>query len=422
MRSVWFGISLPVMMARPTSAQDSARVADRTDAVRVYLDCEERGCDREYFVEQVGFVNWVRDRADADVHLLVNTIGTGGGGTEYSIAFLGARRFAGARDSLRYNSVPNESQDATRSGLAKLFKVGLVRFAATTSVAKQLDIRYESPKSTARAAVRDPWNFWTFEVGGDAFGNGEASFKSMRVFGNVEANRITERWKTELKLNSSYRSTQYELTEGTFKDYQRSASAGAKVGKSISSHWTAGGFTSVGRSDYQNQRVSAIIAPAIEYDLFPYAQATKRQLTFLYLIGPRYFRYKETTLYDKLEESLLFHQLLVGLRTKQQWGSSNVSLTASSYPTQSEFYRLTMNGHVELQIVKGLSMRLGGYAARVNDQLYLQKGKLTDEERLVRQRSLATNYEYFFSAGMSYAFGSIYNTIVNPRFRNLGDF
>ena len=107
---------------------------------------------------------------------------------------------------------------------------------------------------------------------------------------------------------------------------------------------------------------------------------------------------------------------------KQQWGSSNVSLSASSYPTQPDFYRLAMNGHVELQIVKGLSMRLGGFAARVNDQLYLQKGELTDEERLVRQRSLATNYEYFFSAGLSYAFGSIYNTIVNPRFRGLGNF
>jgi hypothetical protein len=72
-------------------------------------------------------------------------------------------------------------------------------------------------------------------------------------------------------------------------------------------------------------------------------------------------------------------------------------------------------------VVKGLSMRLGGYAARVNDQLHLQKGDLTDEERLVRQRSLATNFEYFFSAGLSYRFGSIYNTVVNPRFRNLGN-
>lgn len=145
-------------------AQEAAP-ADQTDAVRVFLDCNAQGCDRDYFVEQIGFVNWVRDRANADVHLLVTTIPTGSGGTEYSISFIGTRRFAGTRDSLRYNSVPNESQDATRSGLARLLKLGLVRFAATTSLAQQIVINYDKPRATARAAIRDPWSFWTFEIG-----------------------------------------------------------------------------------------------------------------------------------------------------------------------------------------------------------------------------------------------------------------
>lgn len=194
------------------------------------------------------------------------------------------------------------------------------------------------------------------------------------------------------------------------------------MGKSLGSHWTAGGYARVGRSDYDNQLLSLVAAPAIEYDLFPYAEATKRQLTMLYVVGPRHFRYRDTTLYNQTRQTLLYQQLLVGLRARQRWGSSNVSLSASNFPTRPDFYRLTVDGNVELQIVKGLSMRLGGYAARVNDQLHLQKGTLTDEERLVRQRSLATNYQYWFSAGFSYAFGSIYNTIVNPRFRSLGEF
>ena len=417
-----YGLASMVALAMPAGGQDSARVADQTDAVRVFLDCDGRGCDREYFVEQVAFVNWVRDRADAEVHLLVTMIGTGGGGTEYSIGFLGARRFAGVRDSLRYNSVPNESQDATRSGLARLFRLGLVRFAATTSAAKQMDIRYDKPKTAAKAAIRDPWNFWTYSVSADAFGRGESSYGSLNISSGIEANRVTEQWKAQLEINSFYGETRTELTDRTFHNFQRSANGGAKVGKSFGAHLTAGAYAGAGHSDYDNERLTTILAPAIEYDVFPYAQATRRQLTFLYLIGPRFNRYQDTTLYDKLEDSLLFQQLLVGLRVKQRWGSSNVSLTGSNYPTQPDFYRLTMNGHVELQVVKGLSMRLGGRAARVNDQLYLQKGALTDEERLVRQRALATNYQYFFSAGLSYAFGSIYNTIVNPRFRNLGDF
>lgn len=412
---------LAFLAAGALAAQGTTRVAERTDAVRVYLDCDERGCDREYLIEEVGFVNWMRDRADADVHLLVSTIPTGGGGTAYNVAFIGENRFAGVRDSLRYDSVPNEATDATRSGLARVIKLGLVRFVAGTSAARDLVVSYTKPAGGAKAVIRDPWNSWTYEVSADAFGNGEQSYGSLRVFSNLEANRVTEQWKAQVQLNNSYSASRYELTDGTFHNYQRSSVLTVGAGKSIGDHWGAAGFSTVGRSDFQNQRLSVFAAPALEYNIFPYSQANRRQLTILYLIGPRHFRYRDTTLYERTEESLVFQQLLVGLRAKQRWGSSNISLSASNYPTAPDFYKLSANGHVELQLVKGLSMRVGGYAARVNDQLYLQKGNLTDEERLVRQRSLATNYEYRFGAGVSYKFGSIYNTVVNPRFRTLGD-
>ncbi|HEX2457685.1 MAG TPA: hypothetical protein VHI99_28565 [Vicinamibacterales bacterium] len=42
--------------------------------------------------------------------------------------------------------------------------------------------------------------------------------------------------------------------------------------------------------------------------------------------------------------------------------------------------------------------------------------------RLNRQRELATSYQYDISFGISYSFGSIYNNIVNPRFRSAGGF
>jgi hypothetical protein len=56
----------------------------------------------------------------------------------------------------------------------------------------------------------------------------------------------------------------------------------------------------------------------------------------------------------------------------------------------------------------------------VNDQLYLPRGTLNDNEIIARQQALATNYRFFLNFGMSYTFGSIYNTIVNQRFSSLG--
>ena len=46
----------------------------------------------------------------------------------------------------------------------------------------------------------------------------------------------------------------------------------------------------------------------------------------------------------------------------------------------------------------------------------------TTEEVLLRQRQLATGYQYFVNFGVSYSFGSILNNIVNPRFGGGGGF
>ena len=56
----------------------------------------------------------------------------------------------------------------------------------------------------------------------------------------------------------------------------------------------------------------------------------------------------------------------------------------------------------------------------MRDQRDLPKAGASDEEILVRMRELATGYRYYFSVGVSYSFGSIFNNVVNPRFGEFG--
>ncbi len=59
-------------------------VADSTAVVGVYLDCQGQagnGCDQNFFRTEILFVNWVTDRAVADVHLLVTAQQAEVGGT-----------------------------------------------------------------------------------------------------------------------------------------------------------------------------------------------------------------------------------------------------------------------------------------------------------------------------------------------------
>jgi hypothetical protein len=75
---------------------------------------------------------------------------------------------------------------------------------------------------------------------------------------------------------------------------------------------------------------------------------------------------------------------------------------------------------VDIRVGKGFSVNLSGNVSRVRDQLYLPRGEATDDEVIARQRALSTNYRYFVFAGFRYQFGSIFNSVVNPRFASFG--
>ena len=51
-------------------------------------------------------------------------------------------------------------------------------------------------------------------------------------------------------------------------------------------------------------------------------------------------------------------------------------------------------------------------------QFALAKKDFTQEEILTRQFQRGTTYRYWGNIGLSYTFGSIFNNVVNSRFRN----
>ena len=52
----------------------------------------------------------------------------------------------------------------------------------------------------------------------------------------------------------------------------------------------------------------------------------------------------------------------------------------------------------------------------MRDQISLRRRGATQEEILLRLRELQSGYEYDFSVGFTYSFGSIFSSILNPRF------
>ena len=125
MKRLALALLITFALANEGRAQDPRVPQPQT--LSVYLDCQNVFCDFDYFRTELGSVNWVRDRAVADVHMLVTTQQTGAGGGEYTVTFIGLRQFAGLTDTLKYVSPPSATDDDRRKGQAGLFKLGLVR-------------------------------------------------------------------------------------------------------------------------------------------------------------------------------------------------------------------------------------------------------------------------------------------------------
>src|SRR5258706_12813186 len=56
----------------------------------------------DYIRQHITFINYVRDRFEADVHLLITTQSAGSGGTEYTLFYYGQQSFTGKDDTLKY--------------------------------------------------------------------------------------------------------------------------------------------------------------------------------------------------------------------------------------------------------------------------------------------------------------------------------
>ena len=118
-------------LAQEQSPPDTTRaeVAQaQDDAVRVFLDCDR--CDFSYIRREIPFVNYVRDRQQAEVHVLVTNRPTGGGGREFVLNFIGLGPFEEQDAVLTYSSPSYNTDDDERRGLTRILKIGLLPYVA----------------------------------------------------------------------------------------------------------------------------------------------------------------------------------------------------------------------------------------------------------------------------------------------------
>jgi hypothetical protein len=294
-------------------------------------------------------------------------------------------------------------------------KLGLIPYLIDTPIADGLEILFEEELITED--VRDAWDFWVFRLRASGHFNGEQFVNSYFISGDINADRITEDWKIRFDVDINFDEENFDFIDEPPRSVSaRRLSFSADIVKSISSHWSLGGFFRTFSSTIRNFKTAFEIGPAIEFNIFPYSESTYREIRINYRITGLRSNYYEETLFDRKRDDLLQHVLRADTEIRQAWGEINVTAEYSQFLNELSKDRLQIWGWLSLNLFEGFSFDIGGGYSKINDQINLPKRDLTLEEILLRRAELATEYAYNFSIGISYTFGAIYNNIVNPRF------
>jgi hypothetical protein len=407
--------SLLIMLAVLFSAASFSQTPSdslRRNALNVFMSASD------YLRKEIPYINYVRDIKDAGVYIISTSQRTGSGGVEYTYFLVGQNENAGMRDTVTFVSSPDDTQDIIRIREVRTLKMALMRYVAKTPLSQYMNITFTQPLS--ETVSTDKWNSWVFSASVNGWLQGQQTYKSTTVYGNISAARITKDWKINLGARYSYGKDIFEISGEDYTSETNSKSFNTLIVRSISDHWSVGGSAYFGSTSYSNLSFSARVMPGIEYDLFPYSESTRRQLRLLYSVGFESMNFRDTTIYNRVREDHFVHSVNAAYEVIQKWGSIDVSLNYRNYLHKWSLNNLSLDASMRIRIAKGLNFNFSGGAALIGDQLSLVKGGPTTEEILLRRREQATSFEYYTSFGFSYTFGSIYNNVVNPRFGNSG--
>jgi hypothetical protein len=125
----------------PGGAQEAAPQQEAR-ALRVYLDCSGRRrgiCNLDLYRQEITFVNWVREPQDAQALVILTSQDTGGG-TRYTLDFLGQDGLDGMEDRLTYDALVTDVEDETAQGLVQTLRLGLVRYITAAGLAQGIDV------------------------------------------------------------------------------------------------------------------------------------------------------------------------------------------------------------------------------------------------------------------------------------------
>ena len=392
-------------------------------APSVYVDCN--WCDLVRTKRKVNFVNYVRQRQDADIYVTI-TLQSTGKGYNYTLYYAGQNDYSAINDTLYLSVTDSETDSEVEDKLIAKFKQGLLKYLVNSELFDKIDykVAVENKDENSQKVIIDPWNSWVFGISARGSFSGQSNTRRLSYYSSISANKVTKKNKIGFYLSRNASERQFYIRDSNFviidsltiTTSRNSMYFSGKYIRALSEHLSAGVFTKAFKNTFSNYDLGLSTNLGLEYNFYDFADSDRKSLILTYKVGMDYNDYVDTTIYNKLDEILFSNSLGLNIYQKQKWGSLDFGASFFAYLHDIRINSLTFSGNVSWNIFKGFTFSLGGYLTFVNDQISLPKQEVGVIGTVLGDRLLATNYNAYTYVGLRYTFGSKYANVVNPRF------
>ena len=381
----------------------------QNNKLKAYLDCR---CDQNYLKQQTSFLEHVRDQNLADIEIFIIDIRNPTGTRTFEIKVDGNNEYQEISSSTLVSGYANDTSSTLRDKLLNKLKLALIPFLDKASYNIKVDVDSNFDDLTVND---DNWKNWVFELSGSYNDDKEESRKTNRYELEFEIDKLTPEWRIGMEIKRNESNGKFFSNDKVYTSNRKTTSISGRVVRSISDHFSAGIFSSAYQNTYENIDFNRYIAPAIEYSFYPYKDVLSKEITLAYRIGIGKRNYIEKTIYGYEKQKLSSQTLSLNIRFRQKWGNISSYLNATQFLNDGTKKRFSLRSDLDLRVFQGLAVRFSGNVNLIREQYSLAAVSTSIEELLLQQRQIATDYRTNFSVGLSYTFGSIYNSVINTR-------
>ena len=377
--------------------------------IKAYIDCR---CDETYLKQETSFLEYVRDQDLADIEIFIRDERNPTGSRSFEIKIDGNNEYEEISSSSIAVGYANDTSSTLRDKLLNKLKLALVPFLDLANYDLNINV---DPSFKDLTVYDDKWKNWVFELSGSYNNDKEESRQTNRYEIEFEIDKLTEDWRIGAEIRRNESNRKFFSNDNTYKSNRKTTSLNGRVVRSITDHFSAGLFFGVFQNTYENIDLNRYIAPAIEYSFYPYKDVLSKEITLAYRIGTGKRNYIEKTIYGYEKQKLSSQTLSLNIRFRQKWGNISSYLNATQFLNDGTKKRFSLRSNLDIRIYEGLAVRFSGNINLIREQYSLAAGNTSIEDLLLQQREIATDYRTNFSIGLSYTFGSIYNSIINTR-------